>query len=88
VAASQKSKQREILIEPSTLAQNQRSTAQRLSVPFNLLDEYGRVWIKYEICILGTDLASSFEPTAPMTQSSDCTEQLGSVKTLVTSAGN
>ena len=71
VAESQKSRQREILIKPSTCARNQWSTAQWLSVPFNLLDEHGTVWIKYEICILGTDLASSFEPTAPMTQSSD-----------------
>lgn len=37
---------------------------------------------------MGTDLASSLEPTASVTQSSDCTEYFGSVKTLVTSAGN
>lgn len=39
-------------------------------------------------CILGTDLESSFEPTASMTQSFDCIEHFDSVKTLVTSAGN
>lgn len=72
--------------KPLTSALNQQSTAQRLSVQFNLLDDYGTICNKYEVCVLGTDLAGSFEPTPPMTQSSDCTEQFGNVKT-VTSAG-